>query len=53
MFRTFKLGFRELSWSGLQTVTREVLMAHSDKTYVGMGPGLGPALTQCQSIGPI
>ena len=27
------------------------MMAYSDRTYVGMGPG--PELIQCQSIGPI
>ena len=29
------------------------LMAYSDRTYVGMEPGPGPGLIQCQSIGPI
>ena len=29
------------------------MMAYSDRTYVGMGPGPGLGLIQCQSIGPI
>ena len=33
----------------LSRITR--LMAYSDRTYVGMGPGLGPI--QCQTIGPV
>ena len=45
--------FDSISWSnkafGTRARKQNILMAYSDTTYVGLGPGL----IQCQSLGPI